>query len=866
MILPYGALPLLLLMSPAPSAAEIKVTPQRIAGLPPAEWPIGDGGPAANARLISTALAWDRNGNLLIADSRNNRIRRLTPDGIISTVIDGARYGFGWIAGMAVDSKGNLFLSDGHVPNPARLLQISPGGRMTEIPGPGSMMVVPSIAVDASDNLYITDQEGGYVWKRSPAGAVQKIAGNGIPGLADQGGRPALQVTLVGPHSLAFDRGGNLLIADWAGTLRLNPDGTLVRLFGGPGIVPGIHTVKIAAGPDGSIYATGDWYGIQRWDPSGSIGPYAGTEQSGFSDGCKLSGGVRLAKYASLRPADMVLDAAGSLYVADNTIDPATGAFAGDLGRIRRIDPDGSIRTVAGPGSRTGSSPRPALEAILQGPQAIAADRSGNVFFAEPVSNRVYQITTAGQLLTIAGNDSPPPGEDTACYPTIGKDVLSAPSGLAVDAGGNLYISDTGNHRILRRSPDGTIATIAGPGDKAPSRPSSIAVDPQGNIYFVDGFALWRIRSDGVSEPVDAPTGISNVTVGFDGRLILTGGGLYKQTASGRFYPLLPCGEGAVAADPAGAIYIGGYGLLRVSPNCNRAPIATMESIAARGLAPDSQGNLYISDNNSIWRVPSIPVGNSDLPSPSLDSPGIFNAASNLTAQILIKPINPFHPPYPVPVNDSITGNEMVRIKGGCLGPLEPLSGSFDGGRLPTALAGTRVLVDGVQAPLLSVQSTEILAVMPRNVAGKSRVGLAVENQGVGATVNLDAGTAAPGIFVTSGTQAAAVNADATLNGPDHPAPAGSVVSVYLTGAGVTDPPLEDGAPPGPVPPRLAQPVAVKVGGLPADVLYAGAAPGLAGISQVNIRIPAVAASDATPIEVTVGGNSRNQRVTLAVR
>ncbi len=162
------------------SAAQVTVFPQRIAGVPIAEWSIGDGGPASNALLTPTALAWDRAGNLLIADSRNQRIRRLAPDGTISTVVP-------QIAGvysMAVDSRGNLYVSVSPpaITAPAQILEIAPSGGVTQIAGAGSMSISPGIAIDGADNLYIADQTadgGGFVWKRSALGTVQKIAGSG---------------------------------------------------------------------------------------------------------------------------------------------------------------------------------------------------------------------------------------------------------------------------------------------------------------------------------------------------------------------------------------------------------------------------------------------------------------------------------------------------------------------------------------------------------------------------------------------------------------------------------------------------------------------------------------------------------------
>src|SRR6266403_3065136 len=247
-----------------------------------------------------------------------------------------------------------------------------------------------------------------------------------------------------------------------------------------------------------------------------------------------------------------------------------------------------------------------------------------------------------------------------------------------------------------------------------------------------------------------------------------------------------------------------------------------------------------------------------------MDNPGVFNAASNLNALTNIPPACFKNCSFPV--NDSVTGNEILRITGGCMGSLEPAQASFAEGRLPTSLQGTRVLFDGEAAPLLSVQATEILAIAPQDVASKSRVTMTVENQGVPASAFLNAAAAAPGIFVSSGKQAAAINEDGSLNGTDQPAPVGSVVSLFLTGAGVTDPPTDDGMLPDQPLPQLSLPVTVQVGGSAAEVVYAGSVLGRPGVAQVNIRVPAVAVSDAVPVQVAIGGNSRNQPVTIAIQ
>ncbi len=860
--------------------AQITVSPQRIAGVPPSAWPIGDGGPATDALLTPTALAWDRSGNLLIADSRNQRVRRLASDGTISTVFTQT----GSMYSMAVDSKGNLYTSvaAATVTDQPQLLEWAPNGSVTVIQSPGTMQVPPGIAIDAADNLYITDQAaegGGFVWKLTPQGAAVKVAGYAVVGGIPGSSGPALQVTLGGPHALSFDSSGNLLIADWAGILRLNPDGTLTRFVG-----DWTWPVKIAGAPDGSVYFTSDYYGIQRWTAAGGVVQFAGTQQQDFSDGCALSGGQRVAKYASMDPADLLVDPVGRLFFADDFIDPydPTSIYSFSAGRVRRIDPDGSIRTVAGSGNMPPETPPggPASQAIFHNPEVLAVDSDGNVFFAESSANRVQEITAAGQYLTVAGTDSAPAGEDPACYPSTG-DVLSSPKGVAVDAAGNLYISDTGNNRILLRSPEGVLTTIAGTGTAGNtgdgglataaeiSGPTSIAVTPDGSIYFVAAYTLRRIESNGILDTPAAPQFVGFVAAGLDGNLILDGQYLYKETPGGVFYGLRAAG-GVMATDPNGAVYFpGGYGMTRVSANCNVADVAFASATPIplpQGLANDSQGNLFATADDSVWRIAAIAPPAIDAPAVALDDPGVFNAASNLTVTVNVQQGWPSEG-YSYEENDAITGNEIVRLTGGCLGPLAPVEGSFSGGGLPTTLAGTQVLFNGVAAPLVSVQALEILAIAPQAVASQGQATVTVENQGVAASAELSAATAVPGIFVNAGTQAAAINQDGTVNGPDHPAPVGSIISLFLTGAGVTNPPALDGVPPSQPLPPLALPVTVQVEGLPAQVLYAGAAAGLPGVAQINVQIPAGAAgSGAAAIQVAVGGYSRDQAVTIAVQ
>jgi uncharacterized protein (TIGR03437 family) len=194
--------------------------------------------------------------------------------------------------------------------------------------------------------------------------------------------------------------------------------------------------------------------------------------------------------------------------------------------------------------------------------------------------------------------------------------------------------------------------------------------------------------------------------------------------------------------------------------------------------------------------------------------------------------------------NGTVAPGEIFTIYGTALGPDTPMPAQINGGAVSTALGGTRVLFDGLAAPLLWVQSSQINTVVPFAIQA-SFTAMTIERNGVTyGPWKLPVAPAVPGIFTidSSGNgQAAVFNQDGTLNSPSNPARKGSVIVLYATGAGLMDPPMADGAIAPlslPLPkPRLG--VAVRVGGFDAAVQYAGAAPGLvAGAIQVNALVP----------------------------
>jgi len=215
----------------------------------------------------------------------------------------------------------------------------------------------------------------------------------------------------------------------------------------------------------------------------------------------------------------------------------------------------------------------------------------------------------------------------------------------------------------------------------------------------------------------------------------------------------------------------------------------------------------------------------------------------------------------------------IVTIYGSNLGPAQGVSARVAGDTLETMVAETRVLFDGIPAPLVYVRANQVNAIVPYAVSGKPSTQLQVEYRGVrSSSMTLVVADAAPGVFTLNNQgigQAAVINQDDSINSIVSPAARNSVVLLFATGEGQTTPAGVDGkvaaTPPYPAP---VLPVKVTIGGKAAEVLYAGAAPGfVAGAMQINARIPSDAPNgDAVPVTITVGSRSSQPGVSLSVR
>jgi uncharacterized protein (TIGR03437 family) len=270
-------------------------------------------------------------------------------------------------------------------------------------------------------------------------------------------------------------------------------------------------------------------------------------------------------------------------------------------------------------------------------------------------------------------------------------------------------------------------------------------------------------------------------------------------------------------------------------------------------------GVLYVAetiwDATTTWGYPETAgvLAKIDLNgAPMLDAHGIVNAASFRSG-----PVAP---------------GEIVTLFGDGLGPFVSSQLQLDSaGLAATLLNGTRVLFDGVAAPMVYTSPNQVSAVVPYEVAGRSSTEVRVEFTGTKSdAVTMPVAAASPGIFSAfypASGEAIATNEDGRINSPNNPARRGSIISLCATGEGLTNPPGVDGKRAGDQSPRPVLPVAVRIGGIAAEVLYAGGAPGqVAGVMQLNVRIPADVAPGNTSVELSVDRFTSQSGVTIAVR
>ncbi len=580
-----------------------------------------DGTGSAARFNLPFGVAVDSAGNVYVADTENDTIRKITPSGVVSTLaglagssgsVDGAGSAARFFnpEGVAVDGAGNVYVADTENDT---IRKITPAGVVSTLAGlagsPGSVNATgssarfsfpASVAVDTSGRVYVADANNFTVRKITPAGVVSTLAGwAGHPGSADGRGQTA---RFTFPQGVAVDGAGNVYVADTNNdTIRkINPGGAVSTLAGSPGMngsADGTGSAArffaprgVAVDTAGKIYVADNGNDtIRSITTTGSVTTLAGLASSGSADGTGSA-----ARFYS--PSGAAVDSAGNVYVGD------TGNHT-----LRKITPAGIVSTLAGLAGSQGRVDGTGSAARFIGPNGAAVDSAGNVYVADANNSNsaVRKITPAGIVSTLAAGNS----DDGA-------------GGVAVDNAGNVFVALSGKSTIDKITPDGVVSTLAGspfmPGNTDGTgsearfaNPEGVAVDNAGNVYVADtsNHTIRKIT----------PTGVVSTLAGLAG----SGGSADGIGSSARFqYPY------GVEVDNADNVFVAdtyNHIIRKITPT---GVVTTLAGLAGSqgsadgtgsagrfnlpdGIAVDNTGYVYVADSgNNTIRVggPAVPT------------------------------------------------------------------------------------------------------------------------------------------------------------------------------------------------------------------------------------------------------------------
>jgi uncharacterized protein (TIGR03437 family) len=539
---------------------------------------------------------------------------------------------------------------------------------------------------------------------------------------------------------------------------------------------------------------------VYKIDTLGSTTIIAGNGKAGYS------GDGALATNAQLnQPLGTVVGSDGSVYITDSAND-----------RIRKVSPNGIITTIAGSTAGFSGDGGPASAAKLNYPFSIVMDAAGNMFFTEVNNERIRKISASGTISTVAGTG--------VCRTQSGdggpaNSADSCPGWLALGPDGSLYFTDDGDgrffgfKRIRKVAPNGIITTVAGTGvsgfsgDGGPATSaqfrsgSGVAVDSGGNIYIADANGA-RIR---------------------------------KVDTSGTIRTFAGTGTSGSAGD-------GG-------------PAVSAQVNFPSGMTVDTAGNLYFADRNNV-KIRKI----SPPPLPSIRT----------TSSVLTSFMG----------NAGFSSNTYVEIYGSNFSTTSRLwaGADFSGSNAPTGLDGVSVTVNGKPAFVYYISPGQININTPEDTATGSVVVQVKTSLGLSNAVTVNRSRISPTLqtvpqFNIGGKQyVVALTPDFTkfigrpgmLQGVTFiAAKPGDTVAIYALGCGPTSPPTQAGVVTAQAS-ALSLPYELRIGGVPAQVSFAGMVGATIGLYQFNVVIPNVQAGD-QPIELNVDGVSNAQNLVITI-
>lgn len=574
-------------------------------------------GPGLNATFNGPiGIAIDKSGNIYVADYGNNKIRLISPAGVVSTLagtgVIGSTNGAGTVAafngptGVAVDNSGNVYVAD---QKNQLIREILPSGLVSTFAGTGAKGFANSsvelavfnsptgVAVDKSGNVYVADNGNNMIRMIDPSENVTTLAGTGSLG-SNNG--PAATATFNGPFGVTVDTLGNIFVADQGNNMirSINSSGVVSTLAGSgsSGAQNGIGATAtfglpsgIAVNDAGNVYVadlTNDL--IREISAADSVTTLAGNGNAGSANSSTT------VSFSS--PSGVAVDAQLNLYVADqgNNV-------------IRKINSKGVVTTLAGNGIKALVN-GPALAASFYSPYGIAVDGNGNLYVSE-LDNVIRMISTSGMVSTLAGSGQPGSTNGTGAAASFNQ-----PAGIAVDAAGNVYVADAGNNLIRMISPAGVVSTLAGNGKSGYiineigtaagfTHPAGVAVDTSGNVYVADA-GNHAIRK------IDPAGGTSTLAGGFGA------GSLDGTGTNAKFgYPT------GIAIDINGNVFVSDFSYNEIRVVSSSGVVNTLAGNVSIGsangvgnaatfnqpvsLAVDRNSNMYVADmgNNLIRKV-----------------------------------------------------------------------------------------------------------------------------------------------------------------------------------------------------------------------------------------------------------------------
>jgi uncharacterized protein (TIGR03437 family) len=876
---------------PSPFANSGSVQPDAVYGQPDfTTFTANSSGVSASSLNGPTATAFDSAGNLWVADTGNNRVLRFAASTLNNVVPPSADTVVGQ-ADFASDSSNR-------------------GGVVS-----GAGLNTPfGLAFDSQSNLYVSDFNNTRVLKfaaplgpsaQGPTAATvfgePDFVSHGVSGTASAS-------TMDGPVGIAVDSKGNLYVAvpkDNRVMVFPPAGGAAVSVFGqsdfvttapNAGVFPQASTNTLYDPWDVVVDANGNVYisdaennRVLSFPPSArSAGQVWG--QSDF-----MSCGVNEIKPTSLySPSKMAIDYSQSpfaLYVSDTGNNRVL--IWQDAAHFRNGDPAdlviGQPSLVTGfPNIDTQSSVNPSSTS-LSGPHGLAVDAVGNLWVADTGNNRVLHyprpVAQSGRITpdVVIGQSS-----FTSSASGASSNSFNTPVGLALGPNGDLFVSDTGNNRVLEFQ--------AGPGTNAAAI----------RVYGQPSFNSSVSPGTPSAQTLNAPTGV----------FVDSGSNLYVADSGSNRVLIIPDTQVAATSGTPAAYVIGQASFNAISGG-GGTPLKLPTDVGV-----DSVGNIYIADqnNNRVLIFPSLiflpvaggtaqsVVGQQSLSGTAVnwDSTDGLATADGLAAPFGLlldrrdtvyvadfsnnRVVHFLKPATVVNAADYLQGapvgqGSLAAFMGsGLADSTSPVSGSAP---WPTSLVDRQIAVSyTILSPLSAVSPTQINFQVPGgSPVGSDPVAVQLADTGeliAGGTMLVAA--VSPGLFTVTqnGTgQAAALNQDGvTLNGSSNPAPTGTVISLFGTGQGQVSPAVADGAAAPASPPAVTvavpttdattclatQPsICVAIGDVFGVVQFSGLAPNYVGLWQINVQIPSNAPTgNAVPVRVVIDGTGSNT-VTVAI-